>query len=136
MQRTCVLWFAFTVVIYFLSTVSTVNGRKCSGRWAIHACYGGNGKRSSPSSDNSLENIQRNKQFILGQLLLRNRSPNPDVISNYPDDTSLLETDNVYPDSSDAAVREQILDRVNSILSDLLLSQRIQDTEHDREPYY
>ena len=86
-------------------------------------CLSGNGKRSSPSSDNSLENIQRNKQFILGQLLLRNRSPNPDVISNYPDDTSLLETDNIYPDSSDAAVREQILDRVNSILSDLVNKQ-------------
>lgn len=141
MQRTCVLWLSCTVVIYFFSTVTTVYGRKCSGRWAIHACYGGNGKRSGPPSDSS-DTLDRSKPFILGQLLLKNRSLMPELLSNYADDpTDLIDQDTVYPDNDDVVreeilERQQILERVNSILSDMLLTRRLQDRKVDREPYY
>ena len=50
----------------------------------------------------------------------------PELLSNYPDDSSdLIEQDNVYPDNDDVVreqilERQQILERVNSILSDMV----------------
>lgn len=38
----------FVSCIYLLLVTSPVSG-KCRGKWAIHACFGGNGKRSDPS---------------------------------------------------------------------------------------
>ena len=63
---------------------------------------------------------------MLGQLLLRNRSPIPELLSNYPGDSSdLIEPENVYPDTDNMVreqilERQQILERVNSILSDMV----------------
>ena len=81
--------------------------------------FSGNGKRSSPSTDN-LENLQRNKQFILGQLLLKNRLPVTEVISNYPEQADLLESDNIYPESDDDSVRQRLLEKMSSLLSDMV----------------
>ena len=87
--------------------------------------FSGNGKRSGPPSDSS-DTLDRSKPFILGQLLLKNRSLMPELLSNYPDDSSdLIEQDNVYPDNDDVVreqilERQQILERVNSILSDMV----------------
>ncbi|BFZ09697.1 hypothetical protein BsWGS_12736 [Bradybaena similaris] len=46
----------FVSCLYLLVIASPVSG-KCHGKWAIHACFGGNGKRSDPSmnSEPSLE---------------------------------------------------------------------------------
>ena len=85
----------------------------------LYSFFSGNGKRSSPSTDN-LENLQRNKQFILGQLLLKNRLPVTEVISNYPEQADLLESDNIYPESDDDSVRQRLLEKMSSLLSDMV----------------
>ena len=57
---------------------------------------------------------------------MKNRSLIPELLSNYPDDTSdVIGQDNVYPDNDDVVreeilERQQILERVNSILSDMV----------------
>ena len=42
-----------------------------------------------------------------------------DVISNYPEESDLLDSDNIYPESENT-VRQQMLERMSSILSDMV----------------
>nr|AQS80510.1 GGNG-1 precursor [Charonia tritonis] len=62
-QTLCIALTSFVV----LSAVFSPTEGKCAGRWAIHACWGGNGKRSDPSL-----NVAPSPS-VLRQLLLRNR---------------------------------------------------------------
>lgn len=73
MQTTSFAFLTISFCVYIFCTFTTVYGR-CSGRWAIHACYGGNGKRSSPPEHNSQSDLN-DKQFILRQLLLSDKFP-------------------------------------------------------------
>ncbi|XP_076444660.1 uncharacterized protein LOC143282780 [Babylonia areolata] len=59
------LYIAMTS-FFILSAVIRPSEGKCTGRWAIHACWGGNGKRSDPSMDVAPA------PSILRQLLMRN----------------------------------------------------------------
>lgn len=55
-----------TCLYMCLLTCPTVTA-KCRGRWAIHACYGGNGKRSDPNFRSA---SQRDTPTLLQKLLL------------------------------------------------------------------
>nr|BAQ25803.1 TEP-2 precursor [Reishia clavigera] len=61
-QALCLAMTLFVIV----STVIKPSEGKCYGKWAMHACWGGNGKRSDPSAD-----LAPNPS-VLRQLLLRN----------------------------------------------------------------
>lgn len=58
MELTIAATLALVSCFYLSLTTSPVSGysSKCSGKWRIHACLGGNGKRSDP--DMSPEKIQ------------------------------------------------------------------------------
>jgi hypothetical protein len=60
MDKTSV-WYLAIVGILYLWIGQYTAAAKCSGAWAIHACHGGNGKRSDGGSlaDNSRDNSQR-----------------------------------------------------------------------------
>ncbi|KAL8570921.1 hypothetical protein ACOMHN_023594 [Nucella lapillus] len=68
-------------------TIHAQKLEKCSGRWAIHACWGGNGKRSDPSVDLAPS------PTVLRQLLLRNRPVFPSAMDSSEEDQSADEAD-------------------------------------------
>ncbi|KAL5010588.1 hypothetical protein ScPMuIL_012893 [Solemya velum] len=70
MNFSCIWWLTFTSFLYLSFTVYTVSG-KCSGRWAIHSCYGGNGKRSGFDNPSLNTDTDNQKQLLLKRLLLR-----------------------------------------------------------------
>ncbi|XP_041354247.1 uncharacterized protein LOC121372059 [Gigantopelta aegis] len=55
-------------LVYLCVTVHPVLAGKCSGKWAIHACFGGNGKRSDPTLTDMEDKVRSN---LLRNLLLR-----------------------------------------------------------------
>lgn len=57
MDRTNIWFLGFVCIVVALLEHNTVQG-KCKGKWAIHACRGGNGKRSDPS-EGDLESAAR-----------------------------------------------------------------------------
>nr|AQS80511.1 GGNG-2 precursor [Charonia tritonis] len=60
------------ISLFLLSSVVSIAEGKCAGRWAIHACWGGNGKRSGGVPAMDLESSDSASPF---QKLLLRRPP-------------------------------------------------------------
>ncbi|XP_076466476.1 uncharacterized protein LOC143297842 [Babylonia areolata] len=97
-NRPCVTCVALTSLIVLSSFLTMAEG-KCSGRWAIHACWGGNGKRSGipaspdvPLGEAEEEEDESSKSLsLLRRLLLRSPpSSTPYFPQPAEDDTILL----------------------------------------------
>ncbi|XP_069134608.1 uncharacterized protein [Argopecten irradians] len=73
MNHRCIWLFAVTCCVYLSVNISSVSAGKCRGRWSIHACLGGNGKRSGQQS--ALPNSGENSGLFLKKLLLRSEDP-------------------------------------------------------------
>nr|BAQ25802.1 TEP-1 precursor [Reishia clavigera] len=73
-RGSCVMCAAMMSLLILSSIVSNAEG-KCSGKWAIHACWGGNGKRSgipAEEDDNTAKSLD-----LLRRLLRRKVSSSP-----------------------------------------------------------
>ncbi|XP_064595136.1 uncharacterized protein LOC135461820 [Liolophura sinensis] len=91
MEHQYIWWLAVTSTLYLCFSADLTEGR-CKGSWAIHACLGGNGKRSpplEPTLQNSiffkrLRDFQRYKDELNPAGLTnagRIPDPNSDVLS-------------------------------------------------------
>ncbi|XP_052241318.1 uncharacterized protein LOC127851536 [Dreissena polymorpha] len=128
MQSTTFAFLATAVCVYITTYISTAYGYKCSGPWAIHACYGGNGKRSGlPTFKSDLESDElKNRQNILRQLLfpdtlLPSVSHKKDMLSESSD----IEDDvnSLFPELEDYD-RSRDMAKARNLLSEMLLQKR------------
>ncbi|XP_060067767.1 uncharacterized protein LOC132547969 [Ylistrum balloti] len=108
MNHRCIWLFAATCCVYLSVNFSSVSAGwrgKCRGRWSIHACLGGNGKRSGPQS--ALPNSGENSGLFLKKLLLRSDDPTSGS-------DSYSDMDSFYPpivqDTEDAMDIPMVLD--------------------------
>ncbi|KAK6170808.1 hypothetical protein SNE40_019112 [Patella caerulea] len=114
MEVRCSVLITVTSILYLILTVSTVSG-KCSGRWAIHACFGGNGKRSDPSVADNLDNRRQNslRQILLPQSFLLDK--------NDLNQDSELNFDEPLRDEE----QRQDINRLQLLLKTLMMEQKI-----------
>ncbi|KAL4233355.1 hypothetical protein ACF0H5_008037 [Mactra antiquata] len=130
MQTSTYAFIAFSACVYISCTFTTVYA-KCSGRWAIHACYGGNGKRSGPPLADT-DSTQKDRQYILRQLLLSDRQTSPDISL----DTKLTsapvydDIESFYPDVA-SYNKEKEIEKIQSLLGKLLLSKQYRNSMDD-----
>ncbi|KAK3603544.1 hypothetical protein CHS0354_027965 [Potamilus streckersoni] len=129
MQSSCLCWLTVSSLIYLLCSLSYVSG-KCSGRWAIHACYGGNGKRSGPPATLT-DDTDSSKPLYLRQLLLGSR-PHADQIK-YEDIPQEGSDDDVFYDTLNNGVlaREEDLSKVRGLLKSLLMEKKVRSGNED-----
>lgn len=164
MQTTTFAFLTISFWVYISCTFSTVYG-KCTGPWALHACYAGNGKRSGPPEQSQDMDLS-DKQFILRQLLLSDKTPllertplsdrdallDRNALSDrtpfmdrmrqlsFGQGSGSLSTDSdishpshiddiesIYPDIS--FDREQEIEKVKTLLGELLLKRRLEDSD-------
>ncbi|XP_060558226.1 uncharacterized protein LOC132718529 [Ruditapes philippinarum] len=134
MQSTTFAFLAVSVCVYISCTFTTVYG-KCSGRWAIHACYGGNGKRSGPPEIDTDSKLKE-RQYILRQLLLSDKIPQNLASDSQFDSVPVLEdVDSLYPDVPASFNRDQDIEKVKTLLGELLLRKRYRESMADEFDY-
>ncbi|XP_045196423.1 uncharacterized protein LOC123551503 [Mercenaria mercenaria] len=134
MQSTTLAFVAISVCVYISCTFTTVYG-KCSGKWAIHACYGGNGKRSGPP-DTDTDSKLKERQYILRQLLLSEKLPQNIPTDSLFDTAPVLEdVESLYPDVAPSYNREQDIEKVKTLLGELLLRKRFRDSMAEEYEY-
>lgn len=77
---------SFTVAllscIYISLIMTPTVSAKCYGKWAIHACWGGNGKRSDPNLSPSSEKV---RPSLLRQLLIKDVQRLSDILQSTDD---------------------------------------------------
>ncbi|XP_071136511.1 uncharacterized protein [Mytilus edulis] len=131
MKVTNTWWLIAIIVTYFSSTssgerldqdIDLLPGftNKCRGRWAIHACYGGNGKRSGPPTDLSKNN--QNDQLLLKKILLQNSDFNNYGIGNF----DLSPSESLEERSSGNNGLED-LKTLSDLIQELIYRQRLRD---------
>lgn len=131
----------------FMSCLLSISEGKCSGKWNIHACWGANGKRSSPPL------ADHRRPSLLQQLLLRD-VPTP-LLDDAPsveltddlseealarpysksspdseysaDDAALPPLQRLPSSSSSSSSRSTTLDRLTSLLRTLRTLQKEND---------
>lgn len=133
-MKSSTLTFIFvSICVYFTCTTTSVYGRanKCQGSWARHACFGGNGKRSSAPIEHDKEKPNA-RQYMLKKLLL------PDSSDDYANNSPTLADDanSIYPDILGDFHRKSDFDRVQTILANLLTNSRFRDLIADKESVY
>ncbi|XP_059179184.1 uncharacterized protein LOC131958269 isoform X2 [Physella acuta] len=105
MELTIVASFALISCLYLATLSTPVSGSgKCKGKWQIHACFGGNGKRSDPNMSQDTELPASLLKTVLisdAQKLNRMLSENealPDEASQpaYPYDDTVSKNDYDY----------------------------------------
>lgn len=132
MKVTHTCWLIAILVTYFSSTSSGekqtedmnyLSGftNKCRGRWAIHACYGGNGKRSGPPTDLSKNN--ENDQLLLKKILLQNSD-----INNYGiDDFDITPIDPLEEQYKSGYNGLEDLKTLSDLVQELIYRQRLRE---------
>lgn len=114
-------WWLIAIVITYFSSTTSGFGSKCTGRFAIHACFGGNGKRSGPPLDLSKKQNQ-NDQLLLKKILLQNSD-----INNYRiDDLDITPSDRLE-DQSSGYNGLQDLKTLSALVQELIYRQRLRD---------
>lgn len=120
MKVTHTCWLIAILVTYFSSTSSGFTN-KCRGRWAIHACYGGNGKRSGPPTDLSKNN--ENDQLLLKKILLQNSD-----INNYGiDDFDITPIDPLEEQYKSGYNGLEDLKTLSDLVQELIYRQRLRE---------
>ncbi|XP_046370918.1 uncharacterized protein [Haliotis cracherodii] len=116
---------SFTALIYLALLLQPATG-KCVGKWAIHSCFGGNGKRSDPSIAQTIDTQKQSN--LLRQLLLRERFP-PSVGLDMNEEQDRDESDlNSFQDDlpqRPSAERQSDIDRLNIMLRTLMLQRKL-----------
>nr|ARS01377.1 ggng 2 [Deroceras reticulatum] len=118
-----------------LSAFTSPASAKCRGQWAIHACFGGNGKRSDPSQEHNL--LQ--KLIISNAQRLNRMLQNENALPAAEDE--LIEAPVQYEDDELKAEVEEESDSTQSVrkvpsmkdLRSLLRALRIQQSLPERE---
>lgn len=127
MQSTTFAFLAISSCVYISFTFTTVHG-KCSGRWAIHACYGGNGKRSGPPEPDTNSKLT-DRQYILRQLFLSDRLPKTLPSEPQIDNEAVLDdVESLYPEVPTSYNRDQEIEKIKTLLGELLLKRQFQDS--------
>lgn len=80
----------FLSFVYLCSLNCPTATAKCRGRWAIHACYGGNGKRSDPALSAT---SQRSQPTLLQKVLLSNLKRLDNLLQESRESEEMLEED-------------------------------------------
>ncbi|XP_052807966.1 uncharacterized protein LOC128236877 [Mya arenaria] len=133
MNSSTFAFIAFYTCVYISSSISTAYGYKCSGKWAIHACFGGNGKRSGPlqkSLDSTNVRDLSARQYSLRDLLLPEG-----FASRVPTNNELLldardvdtDVDSLYPDIEGYA-RAKDLEKARMMLSELMFQRHARNS--------
>lgn len=119
MKVTYTCWVIALLITYFTSSTSGFTN-KCRGRWAIHACFGGNGKRSGPPTD--LTKTNQNDQLLLRKILLQNSDLDNYKIDNY----DLSPSEPILEQSSENNGLED-LKTLSDLVQELIYRQRLRD---------
>jgi hypothetical protein len=120
-----------------LSAFTSPASAKCRGQWAIHACFGGNGKRSDPSQEHNL--LQRliisNAQRLNRMLQNENALPAEDELIEAPVQYEDDELKTEVEEESDSTQSVRTVRKVPSMkdLRSLLRALRIQQSLPERE---
>ncbi|XP_067676136.1 uncharacterized protein [Haliotis asinina] len=114
---------SFTALIYLALLLQPATG-KCVGKWAIHSCFGGNGKRSDPNIAQTIDT--RKQSNLLRQLLLRERFPSSVGLDmNEEQNGDDLDSFQGGIPQRSLAERQNDIDRLNIMLRTLMLQRKL-----------
>jgi len=124
-------------ILYVCLDLTNFAEGKCAGRWAIHACAGGNGKRSGPPQDalnthhgTTTTDLRRAIEKLTG-----NHPITPNLVNNNPMETGYGLLNSLIPRTvpHDTNQNERKLEKVLNTLSEMASDYSLYD---DDEDYY
>jgi len=129
MMKTCNLWLiaVHAVVIFFIIGSSHTVSGKCAGQWAIHACGGGQGKRSEELKNDFSSNLQLLQEPSI------NREAPPPVDQRIAQEADRYDDSALLPAYPDADVSDWMnTERGRSELMELLTSSNNRSFQDNR----
>ncbi|BFZ25011.1 hypothetical protein BsWGS_28050 [Bradybaena similaris] len=90
---------ALILCLYLSVITEPASASKCRGEWAIHACFGGNGKRSDPSVEpGMLHKVLFSNARNLDRIFQSENVARPEEeMPAYDDEGTKADSDDIYP---------------------------------------